>query len=133
MSGEGRVSILDGNVIWCKSENHVPLVAVSKGLRTRDFPWKALGDRLQIPGVQAPESGRTRFQNGWNNLKEASVVNLPTDTMSWWNHMYLSQEETTLDDMSVLPSRVNRSSFHRGGPRAQLQASQLAGTIFRHV
>ena len=45
--------IRGGKLIRCKSENHVPIVAVSKGLRIPDDPSKALGDRLQIPGVRS--------------------------------------------------------------------------------
>ena len=36
-----------------KSENHVPIVEVSKGARVPDFPVKASGDRLQRPGARA--------------------------------------------------------------------------------
>ena len=46
-------SVKDGTVIRCKSENHVPLVAVSQEPRIFDLATKASGDRLQIPGVRA--------------------------------------------------------------------------------
>ena len=54
---EGRVLFLieDGQVTRCKSENHVPIVAVSKEPRVPNDPSQASGDRLQIPN--ASESG----------------------------------------------------------------------------
>ena len=47
-------SIKDGKVIRCKSENHVPLVAVSEELRIPDVLSKAAGDRLHIAGASGP-------------------------------------------------------------------------------
>ena len=52
--GESRSLTKSGKVIRCKSENHVPIVAVSKETRILDDPSKASADRLQTPGARLP-------------------------------------------------------------------------------
>ena len=53
--------IENGSVINWKSENHVPIVVVSKDVRISDDPSSSLGDRLQIPGAKNQEAGREKF------------------------------------------------------------------------
>ena len=100
--GESPSSTQAGAVTRCMSENQVPIVAVSEELRLPDDPSKASGDRLQIPGArekslnpmsqarriqardratdvlshvsQHQESGRIKFQSGFDLLKKFSLV-----------------------------------------------------------
>ena len=51
--GEFPFLMKDIKVIRCKSENHLPIMAVSKEPRVPDVPSKASGGRLHFPGVQA--------------------------------------------------------------------------------
>ena len=50
--GESPSLVRDGKMVRCKSENHVPIVAVSKEPRKHDDPSKSSGDRLQISGAR---------------------------------------------------------------------------------
>ena len=59
-----------GKVIRCESENHVPIVTVSKDPRTPDDPSKASGNRLQIPGVRAPGDRSHKFPEWLQPFKE---------------------------------------------------------------
>ena len=61
--GEPPSSIEDGTVIRCKSQNHVPIVAVSEEPRFPDDPSKASGDRLQMPGADHQETSREKLLN----------------------------------------------------------------------
>ena len=45
--------IRDGEVIRCKSENHVPSAPISNAPRLPDVFSQASGDRLEIPGASA--------------------------------------------------------------------------------
>ena len=51
---ESPLLINYGQIIRCKSENHLSVVALSEEPRTPDVPSKASGDRLRIPGARSP-------------------------------------------------------------------------------
>ena len=96
--------IRDGEVIRCKSENHVPSAAISKEPRLPDVFSQASGDRLEIPGASASgrekffnpmfqarrtqarlreTTSRTRFQSGSTFQRRPVWCTSPTHTMSW--------------------------------------------------
>ena len=85
----------DGEVVRCKSENHVPNVAVCKEPRVPDVSSKVSADPLHFRGVQA--HGDRSHHSGFNLSKKASLVNpsslLPTHTMSWWNNLQVSRKK----------------------------------------
>ena len=55
--GESPSLIKHAIVTRCKSEKHVPIVAVFAEGRFPDVPVKASDDRLRIPGAQTPGRG----------------------------------------------------------------------------
>ena len=57
------------------------------------------------------ETGRVRFQNGFNLSEKASLVNFPTHTMPWWSNLRLIQKKMNLMTQGQAPKRVNRSSL----------------------
>ena len=73
------------------SENHVPIVAVSKEVRSPDVSAKASGDRLQIPGAQA--------SGDWS--EKTSLVNHPDSHNLVVEQAAVEPRGNTTDDMRV--------------------------------
>ena len=72
-------------------------------------------------------TSRIKFQSGFNLAKNASLLNLPTHTMSRWNNLQVSKKKTQ-DDVRVgseeastdLPPIANRSKRpHTGKPTSK--------------
>ena len=70
--GESPSLMKDENVTRCKSENHVPLLAVAEEPRIPDAPSKASGDRLRIPGGRSSgDQSREVLQSDVPGLENA--------------------------------------------------------------
>ena len=63
----------------CKSENHVPVVELSKELRIPDVLLMASGDKLQAPGA---ETGLEKFCNPMCQARRIQARHRATDCTS---------------------------------------------------
>ena len=102
--------------IRCKSDNHVPIVAVSEEPRIPNVPSKPSGDRLRIPGARSPRDWSHEVPEWLQLFEEGVSGGPPRHTMSWWNNMQLSQKRSAFDvrvssevESSDLPFTAARS------------------------
>ena len=169
--GEPPSMIRDGKVIRCKSENHVPLLAVSEEprfhpmtLRRRWAPRapgevrnKFFNPMSQAKRTQARhrvtdcvshvsrhrETGRIRFEDGFNLSKKASLVNLPppslpllpTHTVVVVEQPVVEPKEKTPDDTrGELRRRISRSSsYRRKVPETRRKQTNWQARCFLHM
>ena len=83
--------IKDEHVRRCKSENRVPIVAVSEESRKPDDPSMAVCDRLHFPGVQAP-GNRSHKVPEWLQPFNKGLSGEPTQCRDGTTYLELSQK-----------------------------------------
>ena len=79
--GESPSLIEDGKVIRCKSENHMPTVAVQRTSYTYDHS-KGSCDRLQIPGAISAGAGPETVNNPMSFTQKIQARYRATDCVS---------------------------------------------------
>ena len=120
--GESPTLGEDAKLVICKSENHVPTVAVRK--RTSSIPRPRAGVGRQIANPWRPS---TFFQSGFNLSNKASLVNSPTNTMSWWNNLSFRQKSKH-QKKHVFPNiRIVKSASSQRLPELRAEAAE---TVF---
>ena len=93
-----------------RSENRVPIVAVSKQLRKPDDPSVLSGDRLHFPGVQAPEDQSHKVPE-WLQPFEGGLGGEPPDSHNVVvEQLVLEPTEKTLDEGEL--QKLSQPIFH---------------------
>ena len=152
LDGKTGVSIVDfkvETVLWCKCENNVPLVTVSREPSHTRWHFEGVGrpvakSKYQIirrpvafPKVSKHQkTGCTRFQGRFNLSNEASLVILTDSHNVVVEHPPVEQKETRPDDVRVRSEKAESTDlffFRRMARQTKDNQGQLACTTQIHV
>ena len=110
---KGRVSIIAERwtMIRCKSENHVPIVAVSEEPRVLHDPSPASCDRLLFPGVQVSGVWSHKVPARPQLVEEGLSGEFPDSHSVVVDQPVAETVEKTLDDMRVISPKKSQPIF----------------------